>query len=257
MYLMEHADKGFRIGRTMSVRQRRSGQPDLGPRVRLNQEHGDRLWILGLYADASTAAWWESWFSAQYGLPTACFHDSGRRLAMDQDDLDRLFASIDTRSRAKDLLEDLDLHLDSGTSTSPKTVCAVRPSTSRCSATIATARSATTASSGRRTARMSPIGWRLPRSASAREARRDLPRRDRPQSYPEALEMAKRMAHAGGLHIRRRANVAGQIWDFMPLSHLRPGMTMLQADDDGGLSPVTVEAVEIGEYSGPVYDLKR
>jgi DNA helicase-2/ATP-dependent DNA helicase PcrA len=256
VYLMERADKGFRIGRTMSVRQRRSGQPDLGPRVRLNQEHGDRLWILGLYADASTAAWWESWFSAQYGLPTACFHDSGRRLAMDQDDLDRLFASIDTRSRAKDLLEDLDLHLDF-----PHLVPqnGVRRQTLNL-----------TMFSDHRHGSVGShcIQWSSNRSDVA-DRLRDAAFGVRPgklegtyrvetsrQSYPEALEMAKRMAHAGGLHIRRRANVAGQIWDFMPLSHLRPGMTMLQADDDGGLSPVTVEAVEIGEYSGPVYDLE-
>jgi DNA helicase II / ATP-dependent DNA helicase PcrA len=79
--------------------------------VRLNQEHGDRLWILGVYATVEDAAWWEAWFSAQYGLPTVCFHDVGRRLALGQRDRSALRA-VDTRSRGKELLEDLDLLVD-------------------------------------------------------------------------------------------------------------------------------------------------
>lgn len=102
VYLMNANTGGFRIGETMSVRSRRVGEPDLGPRVRINQEHGDRLRILGVV----------SWSAAQYGLPTDVHH-AGRRLVMGQDALDGLFDAIDTRSRAaKDLLEDLDLHLD-------------------------------------------------------------------------------------------------------------------------------------------------
>src|SRR6185436_7059356 len=44
VYLMYREDRGYRIGRTVTVRSSRSGVQDLGPRVRLNQEHGDRLW---------------------------------------------------------------------------------------------------------------------------------------------------------------------------------------------------------------------
>ena len=29
--------------------------------VRLNQEHGDRLWILGVYETGEDAAWWEGY----------------------------------------------------------------------------------------------------------------------------------------------------------------------------------------------------
>jgi len=76
------------------------------------------------------------------------------------------------------------------------------------------------------------------------------------KDYVEAVEMARAMAHAGGLRIRRRANIAGQIWDFMPLSHLRPGMELLEVTDDGSMHPVRVDAVEIAEYAGPVHDLE-
>ena len=50
--------------------------------------------------------------------------------------------------------------------------------------------------------------------------------------------------------------MAGQIWDFLPLSHLRPGMTLLAAGPDGDLVPTRVDAVKISEYDGPVHDLE-
>ena len=39
----------------------------------------------GLVETRGEAAYWESWFAAQYGLPTACFHAVGRDLAMDDE----------------------------------------------------------------------------------------------------------------------------------------------------------------------------
>ena len=96
VYLMYREDRGYRIGRTVSVRPSRAGQPDLGPQVRLNQEHGDRLWILGVYPDGEQASFWEAWFAATYGLPTACFHRTGRALAMSEPSLVRLYEAVDT-----------------------------------------------------------------------------------------------------------------------------------------------------------------
>ncbi len=255
VYLMERVDRGYRIGRTISVRQRSAGGPDLGPRVRLAQEHGDRLWILGVYATLEDAAWWESWFAAQYGLPTACFHASGRRIAMGEDALGRLFDAVDTRSRAKELLDDLDLHLD---------FPHLAPQNGARRQTLNL-----TMFSDPRGGEVGfhRIQWSSNRADVAdllREAgfsvrpgkvggyRIETARRD----YREALAMAKAMAHAGGLRIRRRANVAGAVWDFVPLSHLRPGMTVLVADEAGKLQSTRVESVEIAEHDGPVHDLE-
>ncbi len=64
---------------------------DTGLRVRLNQEHADAAWILCVCDSRSEAAFWEAWFAAQYGLPTALFHGLGRNLAMGDDQLRRLF----------------------------------------------------------------------------------------------------------------------------------------------------------------------
>ena len=254
VYLMERQDRGFRIGRTMSVRSPVAGKVDLGPRVRLNQEHGDRLWILGVYSSVEDAAWWEAWFAAQYGLPTACFHDAGRRLAMGQSALDRLFDSVDTRSRAKDLLEDLDLHPDF-----PHLV----PQNGSRRQTL----NLTMFSDRRDEIGYHRVHWssnrpevadRLQRAGySVRPGRLDGFRVETVRkSYAEALDFAKEMAHAGGLSVRRRASIGNHIWELLPLSHVRPGMTVLVDEGDGTCVPAVVDEVEVAEHAGPVYDLE-
>jgi DNA helicase II / ATP-dependent DNA helicase PcrA len=74
--------------------------------------------------------------------------------------------------------------------------------------------------------------------------------------YPRALAFAKGMAAAGGFDVRRRAAVDGTVYPFVPLAHLRKGMTVLVDDDAGGLRRARVDAVEVSEYDGPVHDLE-
>ncbi len=112
VYLMQRTDRGFRVGRTMTVRPNSQGKVADGPSVRLGQEHGDKLWYLKVCDTLEEAAYWESWFAAEYGLPTACFHGVGRKLAMGEDALERLYLELDTASRAKRLMDDLDLSID-------------------------------------------------------------------------------------------------------------------------------------------------
>jgi DNA helicase-2/ATP-dependent DNA helicase PcrA len=255
VYLMERADRGFRIGRTTTVRSNSQGVPDLGPRVRMNQEHGDRLWILGVYGTLEEGAWWESWFAAQYGLPTACFHASGRRLAMGEDALDRLFAAIDTPSRAKELLEDLDLHLDfphlvPQNGARRQTLNLTMFSDPR-GTEVGYHRVQWSSNRADVAERLRAAGFSV-RPGKVGGHRVETIRRD----YVEALALARAMAHAGNLRIRRRASIADQIWDYMPLSHLRPGMTVLVPDESGVLVPTRVDAVDVSEHDGPVYDLE-
>ncbi len=79
---------------------------------------------------------------------------------------------------------------------------------------------------------------------------------DGDKSWREALDVAKSVAAAGGLDLRRRMAIGGVIYDLMPLSHLYPEMTVLVRGDDGALTPTIVDSVERVSYSGPVYDLE-
>jgi DNA helicase-2/ATP-dependent DNA helicase PcrA len=74
--------------------------------------------------------------------------------------------------------------------------------------------------------------------------------------YPEALALARAVAEAGGLDVRRRMAVGGTIYDYTPLAHLRPGMLVLVEAADGTLEEVPVDSVEYVPYRGPVFDLE-
>ena len=58
--------------------------------------------------------------------------------------------------------------------------------------------------------------------------------RDVWKDYGRALDDAKRVAAAGGLHLRRRMAIGSTVYDLMPMSHLRPGMEVL-VERDGEL----------------------
>jgi DNA helicase-2/ATP-dependent DNA helicase PcrA len=229
VYLMERIDRGFRIGLT---------------RV----HNADRAWVLRGCGSRAEAAFHEARFAATYGLPTTPFG------AMDDAWLVRLFDEVDTRSAAKDLMEDLDLH---------PAFPHYRPANGGRRQTLNL-----TMFSDRRNGDVGyhRVQWSSNRSDVAdrlREAgfpvrpgrlggsRVEVSRK----SYREALDLARRMAVAGGLDIARRIAVDGKLYPFTPLAHLREGMHVL-VDGPGGLTEARVDAVEVEEYDGPVHDLE-
>jgi DNA helicase II / ATP-dependent DNA helicase PcrA len=260
VYLMWRADRGFRIGRCKGARADRSGRRQPGFVVRMDQEHGDKLWVLHTASNETEAAYWEAWYAARYGLPTACFGSLGRSLALDNAWLERLFDNLDTESSAKELMEDLHLHPEFPHH---------RPSNGLRRQTINL-----TMFSDRRSA----VGYHRLQWSSNRADVADLLRAAglpvRPgrlagtsrfetsrKHYADALQVAYLAAHAGGLDIRRRMQVDTQVYELTPLSHLRPGMRVLTAPDPEGLGceqwqEVTVDEVDTEQYAGDVYDLE-
>ncbi|MDZ7679593.1 MAG: 3'-5' exonuclease [Acidimicrobiales bacterium] len=224
VYLMYRADRGFRIGQAMSERPARAGRSDPGVRVRVNQEHADKLWILRVCDSRGEAGYWESWFAAEYGLPTVCFHGGGRSLAMDDEQIDRLYLELDTTSRAKALIDDLDLHLEF-------------PHAMPDSRRVASLTMFSDAESGGHVVetgdRATVVG-----------------------DYREAVGLAHELAAVGDMEIRRRVALGGTVYDIAPIANLRPGMRVLIPDADGSMCDHAVESVECFDYDGPVHDLE-
>jgi DNA helicase-2/ATP-dependent DNA helicase PcrA len=255
VYLMQRKDLGWRVGQTMSVRPDSSGRLDHGARVRLNQERSDALWILTVADSKAEASYWEAYFAAEYGLPTACFHASGRRIAMDEVWLHRLFDGIDTDTRAKHLLETCDLHPDFP---HLRPTGGLRRNTINVSmfggerrygaiaghrVQLSTNRDEVVSRLESASFGMQPCGKYSHRLEAVRK------------SYVETLELARTMATAGDLDIHRRAFIGDQVWSFQPLSHLREGMTVLVREGDQ-LVPRRVDHVELFHHDGVVYDLE-
>jgi len=113
VYLMYKAGKGYRIGRTVGSRQESKNQPvAIGIKVRINQEHADKIWILRICDSLEDAAYYEVLYSTRYSIPTICFHANGRRLALSQQRIDQIYNEIDSVSNVRKLMEDLDIFFD-------------------------------------------------------------------------------------------------------------------------------------------------
>ncbi len=253
VYLMYRADRGWRIGRTTGARPPQAGKVQHGLVVRCNQEHADAAWILKSCDSMAEAAYFESFFAAEYGLPSACFHSLGRSLAMDDTWLQRLYQSIDTETRAKLLMEDRLLHPEfphhrpqNGTrrSTINLTMFSDRRSS------VGYHRVQWSSNRADVIQRLERGGVTL-RQSKHRSVRYETSWKD----YRRALDDAKRVAATGGLDLRRRLAHAGTIYDLMPLAHVMPGMEVL-VEQDGHFVPAIVDHAELVPYSGPVYDLE-
>ncbi len=252
--LMYRGDRGYRIGRTTTVRADDRGRPTPGFRVRVDQEHGDKLWILKCCDTIGEAVWWENWFAASYGLPTASFHGVGSKHAMGDSLIERLYESLETGVGAKQLMADLLLHPDFPHG---------RPRNGRRRQTL----NLTMFSDRRTDVGHHRVQWssdradiagalagagfhvrpgRLPGTFRFETSRKD---------YREAVSLARDAADMGGMEIRRRIQISSTTYDLVPLAHLHPGMRVLIADGDG-FDDVPVDAVTRLEADETVYDLE-
>jgi DNA helicase II / ATP-dependent DNA helicase PcrA len=253
VYLMYREGMGYRIGRTTAMRSTGKGAFDVGFRVRSNQEHADATWVLAVCGSLAEAAFTESLLATQYGIPTSCFHDNGRRLAMSQDQIDRLFASIDTDTRVKTLMDERLVHIDFPHHRPQNGERRQTLNLTMFSDTRSNARYHRVQWSSNRidiAQRLSAAGFSV-RVGKGANSRFETSRKD----YTEALALAKSVAQVGGLDIKRRLMVDGVIYDYMPIAHLHPGMTVLVQDGDRFAERV-VQRTEVDHYVGEVVDIQ-
>jgi len=111
-YLMFRKDKGYRIGTAKGSRKTLKNTRQIGLLVRTNQEKADKMWILKVCYSKSEAMYWESYFSFQYGIPTTVFFTSGRNMNFSQASIDKIYKEIDTKKRARQLMNDLNFNKD-------------------------------------------------------------------------------------------------------------------------------------------------
>jgi DNA helicase II / ATP-dependent DNA helicase PcrA len=106
VYLMYKKGYGYRIGKTEIYPKRnlKNNSDRFGFKFRLNQEQGDKIWILDSFDTLREAYLNEQTYSLGYGIPTTCFV---ARPGQDQTYIDSVFNSIDTISKGVKLLKDL------------------------------------------------------------------------------------------------------------------------------------------------------
>jgi DNA helicase-2/ATP-dependent DNA helicase PcrA len=259
-YLMWRRDKGFRIGVTSGVRAHEAGVFLNGVQVRTAQEVADALWILHATADPAEARYHEQRISVRYGIPTMVFHVRGRRMALDQTWIDRLYAEIDTDAAATALMRDLDLdpryphhraaalvrgekvrrHVQFTMFGDPRPH-SLRPWHEHRVQLVTSDRQLEERARDRFPVRSGSRGtWRIETSR---------------KSYDEGLELAHAICDLDALDLVERARLTrGKAFHLMPASHLRAGMAVPVVAADGVVEDV-VESVSSDEYDGLVYDL--
>jgi DNA helicase-2/ATP-dependent DNA helicase PcrA len=254
VYLMWKRELGFRVGTTSGVRASKDSALLNGIRVRTNQEVADAVWVLHAGRDPAEARFLEQLYSVQYGIPTLVFHVRGRRMALDQHWVDRLYAEVDSESGGVTLLHDLDLDarfphhrpygVVRGELERRLVWFTVFGDGRRCEHRVQLVTSGEAMRDrfeGRFPVRRGNRGtWRIETS-----------RRD----YDDAAQLAEQLCATGGLELVSRARLTPAApFHFMPISHLKPGMAV-PVSHEGGVSEDVVEAVERIPYQGDVFDL--
>lgn len=261
VYLMYKRGVGYRVGQTQGVRSR-NGQVVNGLNVRLNQEHGDKMWILKVCKDKEQATYYEQLLSTKYGIPTTVFHTKGRELSLTQKYIDNIFEEINTEKAAVELMEDLMLfeeypHHISG--------AVIRGDSVRRIVNI-------NFFNGRVTGQNA--GWhshRICLNTSGENLKGEVVNQGFPvrngnretwrveterKEYDEANIYAKNLMQVhDGLEIVKKARLTkDKSFYYMPISHLRPSMSVAVIKDEKIVEDI-IEKVTVEEYDGEVYDL--
>jgi DNA helicase-2/ATP-dependent DNA helicase PcrA len=258
VYLMYREDRGYRVGLTTGQRSNDYGKKEIGFKVRVAQENADKLWVLKATESYEEAAYYEAFFAAKYGLPTMVFHAEGRNLKISDEKIFKLFTEIDTFRQAKALMADLWLHPE---------FPHYRPQNGLRRQTINLTMFGNVRTERQPIKADHRIQWSSNRSDIATNLKAAgypiragrLPGTYRFEtaraSYPDAVSLTQAVAQAGGLEIRRRAQIDNVIYHFMPLSHLHPGMRVL-LENNGQLEETEITQVWQEPYEGDVYDLE-
>ena len=262
VYLMYTRDKGFRIG--MAKGTRFDGKKDdIGLRVRANQERADYMWILKVCPEKTDAQYHEALFSYSHGIPMTVFHAfSNRNMAMSQQQIDTLYAQIDTETRGRKLLDELGLAFDyphfvpQATTRGERhhmTINTVLFGDKRTSATSpwSASRLSVNTTDPRDLASFAARGYTV-RPGRAGTMRCEIHNLDY-GAIEQALEELQPNLPTGNT-IRKYAFLTDKRFEFTPAAHIHPGMLVPVRRGDEIVAE-QVETVEKVAYNGPVYDL--
>jgi len=260
VYLMKRHDRGFRIGVTSGVRSSKDNTLLNGLMVRTNQEVADAMWILKTCATTGEAHYYEQLLSVSYGLPTMVFHVRGRRMAMGQDLIDRLFRELDTEKAAEKLMEDFGLNPDFP---HHRPYAVTRGAFNRkyvWFTVFGDCREKLSDKTHYHRIQLVTSGAALKDKAAKKfNVRPDKKNTWRIETsrkeYDEAVKLANDISNLDNLDVVSRAKLtAGKPFHFMPASHLHPGMK-IPVLENGKIVEDTVVKVVSRPYSGPVFDI--
>jgi len=262
VYLMYKKAVGYRIGYTQGVRCGNKGEIANGLKIRLNQEHGDKMWILKVCSSKDETVYYEQLYAFKYGIPTTVFHDKSRNLSLTQKNIDKIFQEIDTNELVAKLMNDLLIFPEYPHHMAQ---AVIRGGTARRIINISFF-------GGRKTGADS--GWHshriclntsgnelrkqaIERGFSTRSGNRNTWRIETERiEYDEAYKYVEKIsALDDNLEIVKYVRLAREkSFSYMPIAHLKPTMSIAIINENEIIEDI-VEEVTFEEYDGYIYDL--
>jgi DNA helicase II / ATP-dependent DNA helicase PcrA len=263
VYLMYRRDKGYRIGIAKGTRIIQNGGISVGLQVRSNQESAEKMWILRVCVDRADANFWEQWFVVEYGIPSMVFSTGGRKMLITQEQINKLFETINTEMHANRLFNDYQL-FEEYPHHRPKGVASrLAPDRQIVYFTLF--------SDKRPTLRSPWCGHRISINTSDRNLEERLKKlghytragnrktwriETTHWNYEAGEILAEKIAKdGGGLTVNHSAFIAdNKKFLFTPASHIRESMEV-GILENGHIIVDEITSVETEEYEGKVYDL--
>jgi DNA helicase II / ATP-dependent DNA helicase PcrA len=263
IYIMHVKNKGYRIGMTKGVRFD-GKRDDIGLRVRANQERADKMWILKVCGSRSEAIMQEALLSYTHGIPMMVFRsDANRYMSISQDQIDSLYAQINTEERAQKLFTELGWSFDyphfvpqgttrGGTDRTVLNVVLFGDRRATLQSPWSPSRMSVNTSNAKSIEQLSETGMSF-RSGKNDGLRSEIHKLD--YGDVERAVLAITNCSAGNeVSVNRSSFMTDEKFLFMPAGQLHAGMSfpVLKA---GMIIEDEIVSVSAGEYSGPVYDL--
>ena len=249
VYLMYKEEFGYRIGFTK------------GHKARTNQEGADKVWFLDSVETRREANYLEQFYSVKYGLPRWIFRSYLGDVSYEQEDIQKLFSSLDTEFGAKKLLKSKNMFIDYPHHT-PK--CSTLDRRRNFSITICGdwrqekdgnknptmhryAISGSNLEDGEKLRALglnvrqakTPGTWRLESSSS---------------KLGDIYEKLRKVQSVMDVNIIETARLGDRALTLTPASHILPGMGIF-IEDDGKVIEDKVIKVDSERYTGRVYDI--
>jgi len=262
VYLMYRKDKGFRVGLTKGARKAKNRELEIGVNVRSNQEKADKMWVLKVCSTREEAEYYEYYYAFKYGIPTVVFHTNGRSTKLNQELINNLYESIDTKNRVQKLMHDELLYfsyphfIPQGT---------IHHSAKRLRIRVALF-------DDRRKSLIHPWGMsRIGVNTKDKKLKKEIERLGFKTREGKLSDWRFEIASLNHEKIEKIANELNRVksevefvrnanltknkrLSFQPASHVRPSMLIAVKERDKVKEDV-VKSVEVEQYKGFVYDL--
>ena len=249
IYLMYKEGLGYRIGFTKSHK------------ARMNQENADKVWFLDSVKTLNKANYLEQFYSVKYGLPRWIFRTNLDIVSYTQEDVEKLFSSLDTETGARELLESKNMYIEyphhiPKCSTLKRrrnfsiTMCGdwrqekdgkKNPTMHRYSISGSDSKDGELLKSIGLNVRQAkvPGSWRVESSSS---------------KLGDVYEKLKQVQSVMEVNVIETARLGSRALTLTPASHILPGMG-IYIENDGKIIEDTVIDVQHEMYTGNVYDI--